>query len=350
MKKHDPHQPGRPGLSNDRRSFLRLAAGFGTASVGAGLLAACGGGGSDVPTSVDGREGAQTRYIGDCASKSARVADAAGNTVAWLDIINDSTNLYVAVYSADNSKCNLRDMALWVGTDKALMPQSGGTPLYADFPWQFSGSGSQIYHEFVVPLASLGLSADAMACAKTPPSVNVVGRFGTTCAIGTVDATVALCCSDTPVVLNGCETAFAQGSHVFVTDPKANPESLPTLGLTKNRWGWAINLTATGTTSHDIYAGAGLNKTSAGKKVGTLTVTYTGSQATVTYTLAAGAVMTEAHLYAGDLKPTTIAPGQYGHNESFATPASSHTFTVPLSDSNGDGVWLIAHAVVCQAS
>ena len=92
-----------------------------------------------------------------------------------------------------------------------------------------------------------------------------------------------------------------------------------------------------------------LNKISAGKLVGTLTVNYTGTQATVTYALASGAVMTEAHLYAGDNKPTTVAPGQYGNTAYFATAATSHTFTVPVSASNGDGVWLIAHAVVCRA-
>ena len=142
-----------------------------------------------------------------------------------------------------------------------------------------------------------------------------------------------MCCfaEQPPVVLAGCETAFAKGGYVFTTDAKANAEGLPTLGLARNRWGWAINLAAPGTTSYPIYAGAGLNNISASTRVGTLTVDYTGSQVTATYTMAPGAKITEAHLYAGDKKPTTIAPGQFGNTASFATPATTHSVTVSTS-------------------
>jgi len=58
----------------------------------------------------------------------------------------------------------------------------------------------------------------------------------------------------------------------------------------------------------------------------------------------------ELHLYAGDYKPTTVAPGQYGNLASFDPNSTQYTFTVPLADTNGDGVWLIAHAVVCSTS
>ena len=57
----------------------------------------------------------------------------------------------------------------------------------------------------------------------------------------------------------------------------------------------------------------------------------------------------EVHLYAGDARPTTTAPGQYGYLD--APDAATYTFTVPLADTNGgDGVGLIAHAVVCAVA
>lgn len=348
-----------------RRSFLRIAVGTGAATLGAGLLAACGGGGSDEATSST-RADAQTRTINGCSSKAAVVVDAAGNTVGYIDFINDGVNASVLIYSADNANCKLRDIKLWLGTDLATLPLNGaGMPNHAAFPVQQAVSGDVVVREVLISLASLGLSSAALSCAATPPKVYLVGQVGTSCATGTVRgydspnstssfnfARFDLCCADTlpPVVLSGCETAFAKGGYVFTTDAKSNPESLPTLGLTRNRWGWGINLGAPGITSHRIYAGAGLNQTSAGKLVGLLTVDYTGLQATVTYTMAPGAVMTEAHLYVGDHRPTTIAPGQYGNTQTFATPATTHTFTVPVSDSNGDGVWLIAHAVVCGSN
>ncbi len=345
-----------------RRSFLRIAAGAGAAMLGAGLLAACGGGGGDEATSST-REDAQTRTVNGCNSKAAAVVDAAGNTVGYIDFINDGVNASVLIYSADNANCKLRDIKLWLGTDLATLPRDGaGMPNVAAFPLQLTMSGDVVEREALIPLASLGLTSAALSCAATPPKVYLVGQVGTSCATGTVRgydspnstasfnfARFDLCCAETlpPVVLAGCETAFAKGGYVFTTDAKSNPEGLPTLGLTRNRWGWSINLVAPGITTHRIYAGAGLNQASAGKLVGLLTVDYTGSQASVTYTMAPGAVMTEAHLYVGDRRPTTIAPGQYGNTQSFATPATTHTFTVPVSDSNGDGVWLIAHAVVC---
>jgi hypothetical protein len=337
-----------------RRSFLRLAAGFGAATGGAGLLVACGGGGDADATSA-GRATAQNLGGDACPSLSARVADAGGGTIGYVDIYNDAINLYVTVFSADNDNCPLRELKLWVGTNPANVPAN-----VADYPWQKSITGSVVTHQFVIPLAGLGVSVTDEACARTPPTVHVIGQVSTSCANGAIaghsSSTVSrtLCCfapPPPPVVLTGCETAFAKGTHVFVTDAKANPEPLPSLGLSRNRWGWAIHLTGTGTFTYDIYAGAGLNKVSAGKRVGTLTVVYNGSTASVTYAMAAGVAMSEAHLYAGDAAPTTIAPGQYGNTASFTTPATSHTFNVAVSDTNGDGkIWLIAHAVVCSAS
>lgn len=347
-----------------RRSFLRLAAGAGAASVGAVLLAACGGGG-DADATSGTREGALTRVVNGCASKAAQIVDAAGSTVGYIDFVNDGTNAFIAVYSVDNANCLLGDLELWLGTDLALVPLDlAGLPRVAALPLQHSVDGAAPTYEFVVPLASLGLPAGALSCAATAPKVYLVGQVATSCATGMVRgytgpngagtaftyATFDLCCADTPVVLTGCETAFAKGGYVFTTDAKSNPQGLPTLGLNKNRWGWAINLRAAGTTTYPIYAGAGLNKISAGKQVGTLTVSWDGAQATVTYALVAGVAMSQAHLYAGDLAPTTIAPGQYGNTAYFTAPTRSHTFTVPVADRNGDGAWLIAHAVVCKAA
>lgn len=157
-----------------------------------------------------------------------------------------------------------------------------------------------------------------------------------------------ICCPDGPPPVDVvCQTAFAKGGWVFVTDARANPERLPSLNLIRNRWGWAINLQSTGTFTYDLWAGAGLNNTANGTKVGTVTVNFTGLQATVTYTLVDPATMKELHIYAGDLRPTTVAPGQYGYIEYFDPPATTHTATFDLGDSNGDGIWIIAHAVSC---
>lgn len=59
-------------------------------------------------------------------------------------------------------------------------------------------------------------------------------------------------------------------------------------------------------------------------------------------------VLEEVHVYAGDNRPTSAAPGQYGHSAEFPTGASVYVYDInfPNPDVQNDGVWLIAHAVM----
>jgi hypothetical protein len=185
-----------------------------------------------------------------------------------------------------------------------------------------------------------------------------------------------ICCLDIddPPVLGSCETAFAKGQWIWTTDPKSNPEvpALPSLNLIKNRWGWAINLQAAGTYDFDVWAGAGLNNTSNGTLVGTVRVVWddlnpvdgTPDTVTVSYQMASGVQITEAHVYIGATPPKTTAPGQYGINL-YPTSCNQDSMTTgprPLVDllaadickkppsgaaNPCSGVWIIAHAVVC---
>jgi hypothetical protein len=71
------------------------------------------------------------------------------------------------------------------------------------------------------------------------------------------------------------------------------------------------------------------------------------------YALDSSFVLEEVHIYAGDAEPYTIAPGQYGYpSEGYDTGGvSSFTYTVPVSDDDGDGnVWLVAHAAISSGS
>lgn len=153
------------------------------------------------------------------------------------------------------------------------------------------------------------------------------------------DGYAIACCDNSEDILGTSETAFAKGGYVFASDIKANPEGLPSLQLSKNRWGWAINITGQGTFTYDIWAGAGQNKTSKGIKTGTAEVTWDGENVTVTCSMINPYSITEAHIYAGDFKPSTIAPGQFGWINYFNPPASSFSepaiFRVTDTDSDG---------------
>ncbi|MDJ0798983.1 MAG: hypothetical protein QNJ51_19550 [Calothrix sp. MO_167.B12] len=300
----------------------------------------------------------------------------AGQTilVGTISVTNDTTNIYVT-YKLTQPCWEFGTLHLWIGNDIANVPANPqGTPVPGQF-CQAEGSGGACYtptssgtteHTFIIPLTDVSIADVSSAC---PLDLYVFthAEVKGTCDPNTGQNETAwggpepgtgprwyfygiypLCCDDGPPVIDTCETAFAKGGYVFTTTRRSNPENLPSLNLTRNRWGWAINLTSSGNYTYDIWAGAGLNKTANGTKVGTLTVNWDGTTATVTYTMNNGYTLQEVHLYAGDTPPTTIAPGQYGYLDAFSPNRSEpYTFTVSLTETDGDGVWLIAHAVVC---
>lgn len=277
----------------------------------------------------------------------------AGQTIdaGTLTVSNDATNLYVN-YTTTGTFGTLH---LWVGTDWTLLPVNPqGTPVPGQFPYHFDATGLNTY-TFTIPLSGIPyyskcgdviyVVAHAEVGSETAFGGNIPGT-------GTprwyyYAAYKTFCCEEPPPPQYGSRlgTAFAKGGYVFTINPKSNPERLPSLMLTNNRWGWAINLKSVGSTNHDLWVGAGLNYTSKGKLVGSVNVNYTGSNVTVTYNLSRGFAIEEGHIYAGDFKPVTLAPGRYGNTFYFNPFVSNFATTIDVSDSNGDGVWLIVHAV-----
>lgn len=322
--------------------------------------------------------------------------------VGSVTVSSDATNIYVN-YTLDYQNAECADGAVeaefgtlhvWIGNDLLLVPATPGNkqcPAGVPQPGQFcqtatgqcfNATGLTTY-TFVFPIADLELAGYNFCGSNlyvlTHAEVNYKNCDGTLSGAGDTawggdaagncnrwyfygsftPACETCGVSSTPE----CETSYAKGGWVWTTDRKSNPENLPSLKLTRNRWGWPINLAAPGTYQYVIWEGAGLNKTcelgNAGSvDVGTLTLDWDGVNVVVNYTMdtpyACGAdpgterTLAEVHVYAGDLSPTTIAPGQYGFIDSFDPGASSYTVTLPLADANGTGgVWVVAHAVTC---
>lgn len=278
-------------------------------------------------------------------------------------IYNDEANLYITVSLAESwSFTGNESVKIWAGADPTTLPtNNNGTPINGQFPFKSGSLNGQTTYTAVISLDGLSLLNSCGAniyvvihADLISPTQQVETGYGGENGINIEDngrwwywTSYTIQCCDTPPQFDHEETAFAKAGWVFTTDPKSNPESLPSLNLTKNRWGWAINLTVDGTTTYDIWAGAGLNKIENGILVGTLTVTKAGSDISVTYNLLAGKATGEVHVYVGDFKPTKLAPGQYGHTDYFEPKVSTYgPLTFTANDTNGDGIWIIAHAVV----
>ena len=137
------------------------------------------------------------------------------------------------------------------------------------------------------------------------------------------------------------ETAFAFGGEVATCFLDIDGDF--------NRWGWTNGPLGPGVYEFDIYAGAGRCDLSKGTLVGTLSVDYEGSTATVTYDVVAPYGLTETHLYIGnDILPSkngdfTVAPGQYPTIHDELASASSDSYTIGGLSGN---IYLVAHATV----
>lgn len=293
-----------------------------------------------------------------------------GSVIVW----SDTENIYIK-YVLDYEGACFSDLHVWVGLNLANMPADDkGTPIPGQFDKglggaSFNATGLTEY-TFVIPWERVnapdlfdfcagGVSLYVVTHAEV--DMNCSGGEHETAFGGDISgpgprwwyySLYQVCCETPPP--NLCyQTAFAYGTHVFASDKKANPDNLPSLKLTKQRWGWAIDLKNLGETTWNIYAGAGLNYTSKGTLVGTLSVKYEvdgdGNYCvTLKYDMLQGYKIMEIHVYAGVVKPTTIAPGQYGYVDSWDPAGISSTPEIKFcfGKTMPEDVWLIAHAVV----
>ena len=306
---------------------------------------------------------------GDICGESSTYPLTAGQhiSVGVINAYNDETNLYVD-YVLNDPNSSFGTLHLWVGTELMEVPANGqGIPNPGHFPYHATPEGTG--YTFTIPLEEIpylngecGLDVYLFTHAEVTivdgngGTSNETAWGGDTPGDGNrwyfYDTYTIQCCEDTPPppADGSFETAFAKGGWIFASPSKKgkntnNPDDLESLELTKNRWGWAINLTEQGTDEFEIWAGAGLNNTDKGTLVGSLSTSWDGSKVTLTYNFENGFTFEEVHVYTGDFKPTTIAPGQYGFTEYFDPYASSFEESFDASDSDGDGIWIIAHAV-----
>ncbi len=262
---------------------------------------------------------------------------------------------------------------LWAGTDFASLPvNKAGNPQPGLFPYASSQSGVASF-TVSLPLSMFGLSKEMTACA--PVTIYVVSHavVKKTKTDGSLQSETAYgegtrlvqkgnwatwfsislgCIADEPPKLATEETAFA-----FANDSLSACFIGSDL-LATNRWGWSNGTLVPGSYVFQLYAGAGQCDLSKGTHVGSLTVVYAGSTATVTYAMLPGFSLSATHLYVGTdplpytinnktgVKEYTVAPGQYGNIHNLAG-VGVDTFTISgLSGS----VYVVAHAVVSSTN
>jgi len=274
-----------------------------------------------------------------------------------VTIGNDEEYLYVSIQSTAGFQDVEDNVKMWLGTDISELPTNKkGTPIPGKFPYKYTVSSGDTSLTFKILLTDINYWSTTEGACSQELSIVVHGDVLTTAGDATSGETAfagntpgdgprwwylmdytTVCCEDIPEEpTTRCETAFAFGNTCFID-----------LGF--NRWGWTNGPLSPGVFTYDIYAGAGQCDTSKGALVGTLTLTYDGANAQVTFSMNPGYTMSETHLYIGNENlPTkngtpTVAPGLYGNIHDLNN-ATSDTFTI--TGLSGD-IYIVAHAVVC---
>lgn len=284
----------------------------------------------------------------------------AGQTInaGTLTVSNDDLNLYVT-YSTSFSFGTLH---LWVGADMSLLPVNNqGTPVPGHFPYSFDASGLNTY-KFTIPLSQISSNTKCtdtvFVVAHAEVSIEEQSETAFGGDIPGINTNrwyfygkyVVACCETPPV--QDFDTAFAKGRFVFASDPDFIPPYFTSLNLSANSLGWAINLKESdkGLTYYRVYTGAVKNDYTKGTYVASVTINYDGEKVIIKYYLLWGSPwkLSEWNIYAGDNKPTTIDPDLFG-NTFYGNPVDRiYTATINVSDTDGNGIWIIVQSVIYQ--
>ncbi len=283
-------------------------------------------------------------------------------------VVNIVDNNLTVTYNILADGWELTEAQMWVGTSKEGYPQArNGNPKIGNFPYNAGNITGLKTYTFTKPISEFGIT-DVNNCADfslffvTHASVRKLDAAGvvlqTETAWGAGYNLVEKgswatgfqidfkCVTEQLQVSNSCETAFAFGgvNNCFL-DIDENGDGKGDF----NRWGWFIGPLNLGTTTHDIYAGAGQCNTTKGTKVGTLTITYSGSTVDVVFNINAPYAMDETQVYVGnEILPRnngefTVAPGQYGNIHDLT---NVRTDSYRITNVSGP-IYVVAHAVVC---
>jgi hypothetical protein len=313
-----------------------------------------------------------------------------GLVVGTVTVWNDVTNLYVRYDTTGG----------WVLTETHLgicSSEFTSRPIPGHSPYMKENQNTTSYL-YTIPLAAIKLHPDCGDCTSPPCTIDATcaavpagqplfiaahaavrnsspppgyeasqTAYGGTCYgsegqswFCQIDYTICCTGAPPPPPPSACdETAWGKA---ITPDPSTC--LLNITNLNANKWGWTNGPLGAGNYTFELWAAAGQCLTANGTLVGTVTVSYAGSSATVTYTVTgnnpdtgAPYKLDEVHLWVGStplpMMPKkvkkvvtyvpTAAPGLFPYLPVIAPGGLSATYTVTgLSGS----IYVAAHAKV----
>ncbi|MBW2537255.1 MAG: hypothetical protein JRI55_37560 [Deltaproteobacteria bacterium] len=282
----------------------------------------------------------------------------------------------------------LEEAHAWIGCDAEGYPQArNGNPKIGNFPYNSGDITGQTTYSFSVDLSSLDCLASVnctdgnILFSMAHAALRLVDGSGNVIQTETgwadgdpsggkswaTRANITLM-DDSCGGGGGGDKCYQDETAFGYDAPSATCFSeLGSLVTNPSRWGWSNGIYGPGTYSFKVYAGAGsggsadcvITNSDGSQRatdVGTATLVYDGSSATVTYNLTDGWFLETTHVYVGcdQLASTkqegfTLAPGQYGSENKFDLTAKSTSSTHTINGlSCANGIYAVIHAAVLK--
>jgi hypothetical protein len=292
-----------------------------------------------------------------------------GTIIGNVTVSNDATNLYVEYMVLQGYTLTETHVSICTSAF-----QHRPTPGQAPYSTPDPSTKTSTYAKYIIPLDSVLLDPScgggtiglipcdwiyiAAHAAVTGPSGSDTA-YGGTCTGSTAapnpgnqswfcQILYQICCpvGPPPPPLGACEETawarYAEKNKCFnaMTD------------LTSSKWGWTNGSLGAGNYTFQLYAAAGQCDISKGTLVGTVTVVYTGSLATVTYNMDLGYTLTETHVWVGPTELPLVkhgkkqvpsaAPGLFPYFAAITDGGAKATVEVTVSGP----IYVAAHAKV----
>jgi hypothetical protein len=257
------------------------------------------------------------------------------------DGIKDALEVTYMVESA-----TLTDISFWIGSSEAGLPvNKAGNPVVGQFPYKFIVAGKTSY-SFLVPFSAIGYSGNDEKIFKVASHASVTVNGKAEGAWGNGERIIQrgnwamwfnITLSKDPLDIPVEKESFKTFAYNSATSLPFSDYGFNEAG----QWGWT-NKISTGTTTFEL-----LNKKL--EYIGSVEVTYNGSNATVSYSLSGAYSFDEVYYYVGsDVLPVkknegyTVATGQFPVLEQ----AVGKTYTKTISGLSGDIIYFAGGASI----
>lgn len=279
----------------------------------------------------------------------------AGRTTDVGDVLvgNDGTSLYIKIFSEDGFQNVDENVKIWIGTEMPFEAR----PSAGQFPHKYTAARGEKYLLISFSLEELKITCEDQVYiiihADVPGETAFAGVPGTMHEGGAWWYHILFsldCCSNEGIV------AFARKTYEPMVHCFLNLDMNSDGIMDFDTWGWtngALGQNETAIRTYELFINAEGCDVSNSKKVGEVKLLYFAGEATVTFNLLPGYVLSETSLFIGnDMLPKdggvyTTDPSKYPYKHTGLGGVATDSYII---SGLAGSIYVIAHAMVIPDS